>query len=1029
MAGHRLTLKKLAKKYGVDIKGLTYNQLVQDIITDNSLRASKKIHQLSTRRMNNAFDESVSMGIIQLPEYAVPAVTLRKAAQDGRMITDTMRNVLTRGLRQAITDNPNNTEQAISQMQQYIKDTFDTYTTSHAKMIAVTEVRSSVDLTKNQFAQELINRNEGKLSITKQWIHHDSLVKTPRDNHKAIDGEKVPFSSPFSIGLMYPHDPQAPVSEIINCQCGYKLIVEEMATNEVLKDVLRVAVYKSAGKNPATGKPWQVGDVKTRPDGTKWVKTGTYSWALADKQDKPSKQDGKSGQEGGQSAQDAEDIARKYGNKGLYRLTKGGLLALLEANGVENPKSLPWKDKIAKYQEIVSKLQEQPKEEHIIKPKTEGKQEFTAADFHILHNKNFIPPKDPVVLGTHIKFNDDGSITDESYDELMAKIEPRRGGHWGDATTRNDVATAVALVNASDWKPIDKMENGQLVEYTQDLSTWGYAAKMKDGLGLRKYAQEHLKHPEMSREKIPNFFRGMTLSREQFNQLVSGEADTIELTGCTAISSYEEIADQYSGSSWTKRYGSTRQSVKLIIERDDYLDNSIGMFHPCGTDRLDKNPNRAFEMLTGASSFYVKSIGAKGAKKEDYAKMLRQEQDWDNIKQFANEDLMSKDHPAYYTMRSRQEQAKAKLRMREYIDNTFDWTKKFIQDHADDLYVRYPRNKKKVYDDLVSEMMVEFAKTPMGKKWSEIQGSPRSEKLPRLGDFNATKEQLDHIDEAFAESQDYYDAFVFRKPTELLDKYLRNGRDYDPDASFYKASNLDATNITPPKVSDYFSQKMIDAQIKSLQKQKEKSEQKKQIIEEQFPKKIKEVLANFLDKYDIPKEVKDDYVATYSDINSPYTKRDEVSEKIKGYLGDDDREVLYKLRPPIMSSGGSVYVMGEWQDSPYYVEGVDDIIDKQGAYSKLKHKIDSADFGINSWKQVPIDEITKMSVEEFDQEMDKPFQGKLKGMPWSLVNKYKKAVDDYYKNLPAVEIHVVAGRGKKSIKSDDIGGTVEGNDE
>ena len=1028
MAGYRQTLKKLAKKYGVDIKGLTYTQLIQDIIIDNSLRATKKMHQLSDRRMRNAFDESVNMGIINLPEYAVPAVTAHKAAQSGKMITDTMRNSITRGLRQSIIEHPNDAEAAIMQMQQHIKDTFSTYTTAHAKTIAVTEVRSAVDMTKYLYAQELAERNQGKLHIMKQWVHNDSLVKDPRENHKAIDGEKVAFGSPFSIGLMYPHDPAAPASEVINCQCGYKLLVEEMATNEIFKDILRVKmgrVAKGAAINPSTGKPYQIGDIKTRPDGTKWVKTGTFSWALADKQDSGQSEQKK--EEGGQSAQDAKDIAQKYGNKGLYRLTRGGLLALLEDSGVENPKSLSWKDKVAKYQEIVSKIQQEPKEEHVVKPKTEGKQELIKADFHILHNKNFIPPKDPMVLGTHIEFNDDGSITDKSYDELVAKIEPRRGGHWGDATTKNDVATAVALVNAPDWKPIDKMENGQLVEYTQDLSSWGYATKIKDGLGLRKYAQEHLKHPDMSREKIPNFFRGMTLSREQFNQLVSGEADTIELTGCTAISSYEEIADQYSGSSWTRRYGSTRQSVKLIIERDDYLDNSIGMFHPCGTDRLDKNPNRAFEMLTGASSFYVKSVGSQGARKEEYGKMFRQEQDWDNIKQLTNDDIVSKDHPSYYVQRNRQEQAKAKLRMREYIDDTFEWTKKFIQDHADDIYRRYPKNKNKIYDELTSEMLEEFSKTPMGKKWAETRGSERSGKLPHVGASIADQEQLEHIDEGFAESQDYFDMLVFEKPTDLLDRYLRQGIDYD--IAFYNASNLDATSIAPPKVSDYFSQKNVDKQIKSLQKQREKFTRKQDIIENVLPKKAKEILGGFLDKYDIPQDVKDEYVSTYSNPQSDWQKRQDIADKVKSCLGEDDQHQLYRLRPPTISNGGAVYVMGDWKDSPYYTEGIDDIVNKQGAYGRLKTKVNDIDKQMESWKNVPIDELSKMSDEEFEKELSNTGSDKLKDLGWSLVNDYKSAVDSYYKKLPAVEIRVVAGRGKKSIKSDDTGGALEGNGE
>jgi len=891
MAGYRLTLRKLAKKYGVDIKGATYTQVIQAIVQDNVARASKKMGSLSNRRMKKAFADSIKDGIVELPEYAIPDVTVRKGAEDGQMITDTLRDVLTRGLRKAITDNPNDTEQAIDQMQQSIKDTFNTYTTSHAKMIAVTEVRSSVDLSKAEYVRELIARNPNRLRVTKRWIHHDHLVKVPRPTHKAIDGERVLFNQPFSIGLMYPHDPNAPASEVIGCQCGYQIEVEEMAINEAWKslyqnlkvykslqvlkayevghvsthadgskwqkqndgswkpyqggqndttgvgttpkgketgdgqstdeslaqnkgsgsgggsdgnagrqaspdlakriigvwrdsgfptpircfangvaeisdktwfarrlkelkdkqvdgfgvsevteddlkdcrlfssdgytlvavrkdgyiqsvvgdyrpkdnpnrkssaDALRTAkamggdhlecygwlvpfyshvlgfkvtdtydydpslapkdvaqairegkrskeeatyneMHKSASHipvekasasiNPATGKPYQIGEEKVRPDGSRWVKTGTYSWAKAgtkDAQDAKKKtdtdSDGKKDWQEieGQSSKDAEDIIGVYGEKGLYQLTKGGLLNLLHAHGVDDPKSLKWSEKVDKFKEIVKELQEG---DTGVKIKTEGKQEFTEQDMHILHNTDLVGDVSRLENETvHtrngdvvLKYTEDGLITDQCYDELIQKIDPIKGGHWGSANTTNDTALSVALVNAPDWKPIDKMQNGQLAKYDQQLSDGMYMHSLIKGLGLRKYAQEKLKHPDMSRENVPNFYRGMTVDAEQYEQILAGEVDTIELTGCTAVTSFEEVADQYASSSWTKGFGADRRSIKLIIERDDYMDNSIGMFHHNTKGYAHGNENIAFELLTGSPSFYIKSVQEGGS--------------------------------------------------------------------------------------------------------------------------------------------------------------------------------------------------------------------------------------------------------------------------------------------------------------------------------------------------------------------------------------------------------------------------------
>ena len=211
-----------------------------------------------------------------------------------------------------------------------------------------------------------------------------------------------------------------------------------------------------------------------------------------------------------------------------------------------------------------------------------------------------------------LKFTKDGGLSDETYDELMQKVDPIEGGHWGSADTQHDTAMAVALVNAPDWKPIDHMQNGMLAKYDQQLSDTMYEHCLVKGIGLRKYAQEKLKHPDMSRERIPNFYRGMTVDASQYEQILAGEVDTIELTGCTAVTSFEAVADQYASSQWTKGFGEDRRSIKLVIERDDYMDNSIGMFHHNTKGYAHGNQNIAFELLTGSPSFYIKSVQKGG---------------------------------------------------------------------------------------------------------------------------------------------------------------------------------------------------------------------------------------------------------------------------------------------------------------------------------------------------------------------------------------------------------------------------------
>lgn len=743
MAGHRLTLKKLAKKYGVDIEGATYAKVVQEIINENVARASKKMGNLSNRRMKQAFADSIKDGIVDLPDYAIPNVTVRKGAEDGKMITDTLRDTLTRGLRKAITDNPNDTEKAIAQMQSHIKDTFTTYTTSHAKMIAVTEVRSSVDLSKAEYVRELVARNPNKLRVTKKWIHHDHLVKVPRLTHKAIDGEKVLFNQPFSIGLMYPHDPNAPASEVIGCQCGYQVEVEEMATNEIYKELKanirrfgEVRVYKaSASINPATGKPYQIGETKVRPDGSKWVKTGTFSWAKAGTKDAEEAKkktdtdgDGKAEKKEieGQSSKDAEDILGVYGEKGLYQLTKAGMYNLLLAHGVDDPKSLKWAEKVEKVKEIVKEIQEHGGATTI---KTQGKEEFTEEDYHILHNSDLVgnaSSLDNTTLHTRngdvtLKFTKDGGLSDQTYDELMQKVDPIEGGHWGSAETSNITALSVALVNAPDWKPINQMQNGMLVKYDQQLSDTMYEQCLVRGIGLRKHAQEALKNPDMSREKIPNFFRGMTVDASQYEQILAGEVDTIELTGCTAVSSFEAVADQYASSQWTKGFGADRRSIKLVIERDDYMDNSIGMFHHNTKGYAHGNKNIAFELLTGSPSFYIKSVQKGGDFNVDKSADSFADQNIvynrnakDRYNKIKNVDLAKifdpnggyfrytiKDDngdtimyaPSYYSAVSNIIELKAQSEVQDLNNKIEAWEKQFYKDNIQDFFSKIKNNR------------------------------------------------------------------------------------------------------------------------------------------------------------------------------------------------------------------------------------------------------------------------------------------------------------------------------------------------
>lgn len=533
-------------------------------------------------------------------------------------------------------------------------------------------------------------------------------------------------------------------------------------------------IYKAkAGINPATGKPYQIGETKVRPDGTKWVKTGTFSWAKAGTKDAEEAKkktdtdgDGKAEKKEieGQSSKDAEDILGVYGEKGLYQLTKAGMYNLLLTHGVDDPKSLKWAEKVEKVKEIVKEIQEHGGATTI---KTQGKEEFTEEDYHILHNSDLVgnaSSLDNTTIHTRngdvtLKFTKGGGLSDETYDELMQKVDPIEGGHWGSAETGNDTALSVALVNAPDWKPINQMQNGMLTKYDQQLSDTMYEHCLVKGIGLRKYAQEKLKHPDMSRERIPNFYRGMTVDASQYEQILAGEVDTIELTGCTAVTSFEAVADQYASSQWTKGFGADRRSIKLVIERDDYMDNSIGMFHHNTKGYAHGNKNIAFELLTGSPSFYIKSVqkggdfdidksadsfvennlrgydsGAKErydkVKDIDLAKIYNPNSRYFNyVVKDDNGDhiIITSD---YYNAVASLAKLRAKAEIQDLNEKIIQWSKNFYKNNAQDFFnkikngrISHANNNKarKEWEDKVEE---EWQKSDLYKEWNKIRNAP-----------------------------------------------------------------------------------------------------------------------------------------------------------------------------------------------------------------------------------------------------------------------------------------------------------------
>ena len=263
----------------------------------------------------------------------------------------------------------------------------------------------------------------------------------------------------------------------------------------------------------------------------------------------------------------------------------------------------------------------------------------------------------------------------------------------------------------------------------------------------------------MSRERIPNFYRGMTVDASQYEQILAGEVDTIELTGCTAVTSFEAVADQYASSQWTKGFGADRRSIKLVIERDDYMDNSIGMFHHNTKGYAHGNKNIAFELLTGSPSFYIKSVqkggdfdidksadsfvennlrgydsGAKErydkVKDIDLAKIYNPNSRYFNyVVKDDNGDhiIITSD---YYNAVASLAKLRAKAEIQDLNEKIIQWSKNFYKNNAQDFFnkikngrISHANNNKarKEWEDKVEE---EWQKSDLYKEWNKIRNAP-----------------------------------------------------------------------------------------------------------------------------------------------------------------------------------------------------------------------------------------------------------------------------------------------------------------
>ncbi len=248
---------RLQKKYGDQLlKGKKYKAMLDEIIANNNekiaratLRISKENYNKSLKKISVEKRKFVKLPDISdvLPKRSVFTI---KSAEQGKIISTTLKDKINKDLRQTLEEfktlerqrgrgvskmNP----ELVNVFQKKLKETFEEYTKKdkitgvppQIRNIAVTEMRSTVDEIKEAYNKNLLKKNPG-MKMIKEWIHNKSLSRKFRETHAARNTKKEVVNEFFQVPredggfdlMQRPHDPNAPLEQIIGCSCEVRYL-------------------------------------------------------------------------------------------------------------------------------------------------------------------------------------------------------------------------------------------------------------------------------------------------------------------------------------------------------------------------------------------------------------------------------------------------------------------------------------------------------------------------------------------------------------------------------------------------------------------------------------------------------------------------------------------------------------------------------------------------------------------------------------------------------------------------------------
>jgi len=137
--------------------------------------------------------------------------TMKFATEVNETTKENLKNTLSQGIEEG---------ESLEDLRKRVEHTFEVRQGAGARAVASTETLASVN------GGWLEAYKQSKVVNKKEWYHAGSS-KNDRPEHIAISGEERGLDDKFSIGLMFPGDPDASPDQTTNCKCIILEVIED----------------------------------------------------------------------------------------------------------------------------------------------------------------------------------------------------------------------------------------------------------------------------------------------------------------------------------------------------------------------------------------------------------------------------------------------------------------------------------------------------------------------------------------------------------------------------------------------------------------------------------------------------------------------------------------------------------------------------------------------------------------------------------------------------------------------------------